>query len=101
VTYNLLHTYRIIEFFTVFSALADMLICKQYKQSVKFEESGTRGFGFKLVVKCCGRAEINSGSFINTGFEINIRIVFVMQLLGIGREGINIFSDFMNMRVKD
>jgi len=57
-----------------------------------------RGFGFKFVVKCsCGRVEINSGPLINTGFEINRRIVFVMQLLGIGRESINIFSGLMDM----
>jgi len=79
-----------------------MLICKQYKQNVKFEESGMRGFGFKLVVKCsCGRADINSGPLINTSFEINIHIVFVMRLLGIGREDIDIFSDFMDMGVKN
>jgi len=78
VTYNSLHTYQIIEFFTVFSAFADMLICKQCKQSVKFEESGMRGFDFKLVKCCCGQAEINSGSLINTDFEINRRIVFVI-----------------------
>ena len=31
---NLLHCYRIIEFFTVFTALSDILICKNCKQDV-------------------------------------------------------------------
>ncbi|XP_053995806.1 uncharacterized protein LOC128885665 [Hylaeus anthracinus] len=95
---NPLHYYRIVDFITVFGALAEMLICAQCKQKVKFEESGNRGFGFKLNVVChCGRKEINSGPLINTGYEINRRIVFVMRLLGISREGINIFSGLMDM----
>lgn len=76
IIYNPQHTYRIVEFFTVFSALAQILICKQCKQKIQFEESGIRGFGFKLIVKCaCGRTEINSGPLIHTGYEINRRIV--------------------------
>lgn len=62
VIYNL-HNCRIVDFFTVFSTLAQILICKQCTQSVQFEENGVcGGSGFKLIVKCsCGRTEINSG----------------------------------------
>ncbi|XP_029169169.1 uncharacterized protein LOC114939099 [Nylanderia fulva] len=45
----------------------------------------------------CGRREIQSGPLINTGYEINRRIVFVMRLLGIAREGINVFCGLMDI----
>ncbi|XP_066599643.1 uncharacterized protein [Prorops nasuta] len=92
------HCYRIIEFLTVFHAISDMVICRSCKQSITFAESGYRGLGFKIVLTCrCGRREINSGPLINTGFEINRRIVFVMRLLGVGREGINVFCGLMDI----
>ena len=92
------HTYKIIEFVTVFTALSQILICYKCKQSVHFEESGQRGLGFKIVVSCrCDHTEINSGPFIHNGFEINRRIVFIMRLLGIAREGINVFCNLMDM----
>ncbi|EZA47414.1 hypothetical protein X777_16316 [Ooceraea biroi] len=95
---NSLHCYRIIEFLSVFTALADFLICRVCKQKIKFAESGHRGLGFKLFITCtCGHREINSGPLIHTGYEINRRIVFVMRLLGIGREGINIFCGLMDI----
>jgi len=95
---NPLHGYRIIEFFTVFTALSDILICSTCRQKISFMESGQKGLGFKIVVMCrCGNTEINSGPFINTGYEINRRIVLVMRLLGVAREGINVFCNLMDM----
>lgn len=92
------HYYRIIEFVTVFGGIAEMLICRQCKQNVTFEESGHRGLGFKINIKCqCDRISINSGPFINNAFEINRRIVFVFRLLGISREGLNIFCGLMDI----
>jgi len=91
-------TYRIIEFFSVFNTLADILVCGECKQKIKFEESGNRGLGFKLVVVChCGKRFIQSGPLVNTGYEINRRIVLVMRLLGVARDGINLFCNFMDM----
>ncbi|XP_032676769.1 uncharacterized protein LOC116846694 [Odontomachus brunneus] len=93
-----LHFYRIIEFLTVFGALSDILCCKSCKQKVTFEESGHRGLGFNIVVTCaCGHREIQSGPFIKNSYEVNRRIVFVMRLLGIGHEGLNIFCGLMDM----
>lgn len=95
---NQLHGYRIIEFLTVFHAIADIVICGLCKEKIKFVESGHRGLGFKIILSCmCGRREIHSGPLINTGYEINRRIVFVMRLLGVGREGINLFCGLMDM----
>lgn len=76
---NPLHGYRIIEFFTVFTALSEIVKCSVCNQKIRFSECGSRGLGFKIVVTCpCGDKKINSGPFINNGFEINRRIVFVM-----------------------
>lgn len=98
VSYNPLIAYRIIEFFTVFTALSEILVCYKCKNPVKFEQTGFRGFGFKIIVVCrCGRSTINSGPFVGTGYEINRRIVLVMRLLGIAREGINLFANLMDI----
>lgn len=95
---NHFHVYRILEFFAVFNALSNMLICGTCKTPVTFAESGHRGLGFKIIVTCaCGRREIHSGPFIGSGYEINRRIVFVMRLLGVGLEGVNIFCGLMDI----
>jgi len=90
--------YRIIEFVSVFSALADILVCKRCKQKVSFGESGEKGLGFKISVSCkCETVLIPSSPFIRNAYEINRRIVFTMRLLGIAREGIRIFCGIMNL----
>lgn len=53
---------------------SEILICKECKQNIKFEEAGNRtGFDFKLVVTYrCNHKDISSGPFfINNGYEIN------------------------------
>lgn len=73
---NLSLCYRIIEFLSVFSALVDLLVCRMCKQTVSFRQSGERGLGFKISVKCrCGTTLIQSGPFINNAYKINRRIV--------------------------
>lgn len=95
---NPLHSYRIIEFITVFTALSDILICRSCHQDIKFVETGIRGLGFKLVINCkCGSRQIPSSPYINSGFEINRRIAFVMRLLGIGQQGLNLFCNYMDI----
>jgi len=90
--------YRIIEFVSVFSALADILVCKRCKQKVSFGESGEKGLGFKISVSCkCETVLIPSSPFIRNAYEINRRIVFTMRLLGVAREGIRIFCGIMNL----
>ncbi|XP_014612682.1 PREDICTED: uncharacterized protein LOC106791518 [Polistes canadensis] len=98
VHYNSFHGYRLIEFFTVFTALSELVICRNCKQTVRFDEAGNRGLGFKIVILCsCGRRDINSGQLVHGAFEVNRRIVLVMRLLGIAREGINLFCNFMDI----
>lgn len=94
---NLLRCYRRIKFFTIFTTLLDIFNCWDRKRGVKFAETGIRGLGFKLVINCkCESKLIRSSPYINTGFEINHRIFFVMRLLGVGREGLNFFYNCMN-----
>lgn len=92
------HCYKILNFITVFTALSDLLVCRECKQNVFFAQSDICGLGFKILLSCqCGRRQINSSLFINNGCEINRRIVFVMRLLGISREGINLFCSLMDL----
>jgi len=95
IIYDPLLTYRIIKFFSVFNTLADILVCGECKQKIKFEENGKRGLGFKLVVVVA--RFIQSRPLVNIGYEINRRIVLVMRLLGVARDGINLFCSFMDM----
>ena len=98
VVVNLSFCYRIIEFVSVFSAIADIVVCKSCKQKLSFGESGDRGLGFKISAKCrCGITLINSSPLIYNSFEINRRIVFAMQLLGVAREGINLFCGIIDL----
>lgn len=98
ITINPLHCYRIIQFLTVFHAIPDLVNCNSCKQKITFGESRHRGLGFEVILTCmCDRRELNSGPLINTGYEINRRIVFVLRLLGVGREGINLFCGLMDM----
>lgn len=95
---NPLMCYRFIKFFTVFIALSDILICRSCMKNVKFEETGIKRLGFKIVVRCrCESRQINSSPLINIGFEINWRIVFVIRLLGIGRQGLNLFCRYIDI----
>jgi len=88
------HGFQIKELYS----LADILVYGECKQKIKFEESGNRGLGFKLVVVCrCGKRFIQSGCLVNTGYEINRCIILVMRLLGVARDGINLFCSFMDM----
>ena len=93
------HGYRLVEFFSVFTALSQVLVCKNSKSNVSFKEDGHRGFGFKILVTCsnCASTTINSGPFIDNEAEINRRIVIVIRLLGVGREGLNLLRSLMDI----
>lgn len=91
-------SFCILAFQLVFSALATMLKCKTCDKDVKFTKTSVHGLGFKINVACeCGDRQISSCNNINTGYEINRRIVFVMRLLGVGMNGLNLFCSLMDM----
>lgn len=93
------HRYRIIEFLSVFTAISQLVICRKCQGEVQFCEDTQRGLGFKISVQCnCKTEYINSGPLIdNKSYDINLRIVFVMRLLGISRHGINLFCGLMDI----
>jgi hypothetical protein len=81
--------YCILNFFTVFSTISAAVKCK---------ESATRGVGFKIIKECkCGLDYIPSCPLVNNVYEINQRLTFVIRLLGVGREGINLFCGLMDL----
>lgn len=93
-----MHFCRIIEFVSVFAAISEIAICKICKRTLNFEETGIRGIGFKIAMKCsCGVRVIDSGPLRNTGYEINHRVIFAMRLLGVGLQGLNLFLSIMDI----
>ena len=43
------HGYRIIEFFSVFTTISNLVICKDCKTGIKFDESSPAGLGLKIA----------------------------------------------------
>lgn len=98
VVVKLNHFYRIIKFVSMFAAIQEFVICRNCKNNINFYETSPRGLGFKIATRCgCGTRFINSGPMINSGFEINRRIVLVMRLLGVGLQGLNLFCNMMDI----
>ena len=63
-----------------------------------FSQAAKRGLGFKIAIRCkCGAQLVNSCPIIEKTYEVNQRIVLVMRLLGISREGINLFCGLMDL----
>lgn len=91
--------YCILNFFTVFSAISEFVICKECQQDVRFTETSVRGLGFKIALKCqCNNIKyIPSCPLIESSYEINRRIVFAMRLLGIGFYGLQLFCGIMDL----
>ena len=92
------HGYRFIQFYSVFSAISTLVVCKNCKKDIKFNEASSQGLGFKIAVSCeCGVSYVDSGPMIRNDYEINRRIVFVMRLLGVGINGLNLFCSLMDL----
>ena len=90
--------YCVLDFYTVFTTIATLLICKECKSEIQFSRTASRGLGFKICVQCnCSESYINSSPFVNKAYEINRRIIFVFRLLGIANEGINLFCGLMDI----
>ena len=84
---------------SVFSALADIFVCRECKRRVSFEQSGETELEFKISVHCrCEKTLLfPSDPFVHNLFEINRHIVFAMRLHSVAREGINISCGVMNL----
>lgn len=92
------HGYCFINFFMTFFIISNYIICRECHGNVKFQTSLFCGLRFKIILKCkCGTKYIDSCPLINRVFEINCRLVFIMRLLGIGLEGLNLFCGMMDL----
>lgn len=47
------YCYCILEFFSVFTTLASLVLCATCKQEIKFSRTAARGLGFKIALQCC------------------------------------------------
>lgn len=85
--------------FILFDVLSERVKCKECNGPIKFLRSDIRGLGFKLVLKgeCYTEVVINSCPKINKGYEINRRIVFIMRLIGVGYNGLEMFCGLMDL----
>lgn len=92
--------YRILNFITVFAAIAEYVKCKVCDGDVKFQTTSERGLGFQIVVLCdkCADRSVNSSPFVTHSYEINRRFLFVMRVLGLGLKGAAKFCGLMDMR---
>lgn len=91
----------ILNFLTVFNYLSTILKCKECNSNVNFTRTGKRGLGFKLNITCqCSSRCVESCPLINHAYEINCRIMFMMRLLGLELQGINLFCGMMDLSVE-
>lgn len=91
--------YCILQFTLVFTALQQILKCKNCDTDVKFYKRDERGLGFKICVVCSCKNEnlIDSCPKISQAYEINRRFIFAMRLIGIGLQEINNFCGLMDL----
>jgi len=91
-------TYCFIQFSLVFSTLQTIVKCRQRDSDITFSRYGQRGLGFKIKVQCrCEDRFIDSCRMINNAYEINRRFVYVMRLIGVGLQSINVFCGYMEL----
>lgn len=87
--------------YTVFSAIASCVACKQCGGKIEFLKSSIRGLGFKLNIKCIScNTNINSvysSPLVGTACEINRRFTFVIRVLGKGLRGMHLFCGLMDL----
>ncbi|KYN12276.1 hypothetical protein ALC57_15556 [Trachymyrmex cornetzi] len=89
----------ILDYLTVFTFLSRCLKCKECDSNVRFTRTCERGLGFRLVIKCMCKKEncVSSSPLINTAYQINRKLMFVMRMLGLGLHSINIFCSLMEL----
>lgn len=90
--------YRIINFVTVFSAIASLVKCEKCNSKISFGIVSERGLGFKISVVCdnCTPEYIPSCDFIKHSYEINRKFILAMRVLGVGYKGAKKFCGLMD-----
>lgn len=92
-------SYRIVNFLPVFTAIANVVVCKNCNSNITFTEGNRRGLGFNLIISCenCDSTAIPNCPLIDKAYELNRRIILAMRLLGVGLHGIQKFCAFMDL----
>ena len=91
--------YVICNFYLIFNALSEFLVCKSCHGAVKFGEVAGPGVGFKLTVDCsCERRQLVSSPMSHNVYEINRRLMFAFRVLGCGLESLRIFCSLLDIR---
>ena len=90
--------YRIINFVTVFSAIASLVKCVKCNSKISFGIVSERGLGFKISVVCdkCTPDYILSCDFIKHSYGINRRFILAMCVIGDGYKGAKKFCGLMD-----
>jgi len=88
------HSNVILNFLTVFNFLSMCLKCKECDGEVTFSRTCVRGLGFNLLLKCkCkNQRRILSSPMVNTAYEINRRLLFVMRTTCGSKEHVQRYS---------
>ena len=95
---NSLSEYCILNFNEVFLTLADIVKCKICDGNISFHKGADRGLGFNVYVKCsCSEQILASSPKTNRAFEVNRKFIFVMRLLKMELDGINLFCSLMDI----
>lgn len=78
-------SYSILNFVTVFGALSQFVKCSECGGAIKFTDGNRRGLGFKILINCdnCEQKQISSNLHIGLAYEINIRFLLAVRLLGV------------------
>ena len=94
--------YCILQFPAVFSAISKCLVGCECGGKVEFLRENIRGLGFRIDIHCkqCNNVlkSVFSSPLINSIYEINRRLGFVMRTLGKGHRGMELFCGLMDLQ---
>ena len=86
--------YRIINFVTVFSAIASLVKCAKCNGEISLGIVSERGLGFKISVVC--DKYIPSCNAIKHSYKINRRFILAMRVTGVDYKGAKKFCGLMD-----
>lgn len=97
--------YVIVAWMSIFGGISDLMQCKKCQGDVRFEKKNAHGLGFQLSLECnclvtrtldSSPTQLNEAKN-NKSYEINRKMVFIMRLLGVGFNGLNLFCGMMDL----
>lgn len=91
--------FKTFDFLMVFSMISALVRCDKCETKMQFEVCRDQDLGFEIQVNCgkCSPRYIPSCKKIGKTYEINLRFIFVMRILGIGFTKCNKFCGLMDI----